>query len=110
MLYLLESMGQIRIYSDLYLYDTQCTLAGSSDHPSSSLLTNSLHRSRTDPKLSGSLRLEPLSSTTRTDNNTNNNNNNNNDQCKSAPNFLLRLISRLRKRKVRIILMKRMNK
>ena len=83
-LYPSYAVRDLRIWSNLYLRDTRFTPAGSTEHPSSSSslipgrlhsyedlsssLTNGLHRSTSDPSLSGSLSLESSSITLRTAN------------------------------------------
>jgi hypothetical protein len=92
-LYPSYSVRDLRIWSNLYIRDARYTPPGSSEHPSStsslvpgrlrsyedlsSSLTNGLHRSTSDPSLSGSLSLESSSITIRTGNISTNNNNNN---------------------------------
>ncbi|CAF1456062.1 unnamed protein product [Adineta steineri] len=87
-LYPSYSVRDLRIWSNLYLCDARYTPAGSSEHPSSSSslipghlrsyedlsLTNGLHRSTSDPSLSGSVSLESSSITIRTGNTNANNN------------------------------------
>ncbi|UJR13918.1 hypothetical protein I4U23_000923 [Adineta vaga] len=88
-LYPSYSVRDLRIWSNLYLRDTRYTPAGSSEHPSSSSslvpghlqsyedlstsLTTGLHRSTSDPSLSGSASLESSSITIRTGNANNTN-------------------------------------
>jgi hypothetical protein len=89
-LYPSYSVRDLRIWSNLYVRDARYTPPGSSEHPSStsslvpgrlrsyedlsSSLTNGLHRSTSDPSLSGSLSLESSSITIRTGNTANSTN------------------------------------
>ncbi|CAF1377912.1 unnamed protein product [Rotaria sordida] len=89
-LYPSYAIRDLRIWSNLYLRDVRHTPAGTSEHPSTtttsvvpgrlhsyedlSSLTNGLHRSTSDPSLTGSLSLESSSITIRTANIDTNNN------------------------------------
>ncbi|CAF1066090.1 unnamed protein product [Rotaria sp. Silwood1] len=88
-LYPSYSIRDLRIWTNLYLRDVRHTPAGTSEHPSTSstvvpnrlrsyedlsLITNGLHRSTSDPNLTGSLSLESSSITIRTGNTDTNNN------------------------------------